>query len=102
MKQYSVYIMASESGTLYIGITNNLERRTYEHKNGLIPGFSQKYKTHKLVYSESFSEIIDVIAREKQFKGWRRNKKETLINKTNPKWNDLSRSFDFAQDDNGE
>ena len=94
MKEYSIYIMASYSSTLYIGVTNNLERRVYEHREELIPGFSQKYKTNRLVYFESCSTILDAIAREKQIKGWNRHKKEELISMLNPSWLDLARSFD--------
>ncbi|MFH1856280.1 MAG: GIY-YIG nuclease family protein [Candidatus Omnitrophota bacterium] len=105
MKEYYVYIMASRSGVLYIGVTNNLSRRVYEHKKELIPGFSQKYKTKKLVYFENCGQIIDTIAREKQLKRWRREKKDDLIKTINPTLSDLSRSFDCiptgnsAQDD---
>lgn len=102
MKDYYVYIMASKSGVLYIGVTNDLSKRTYQHRKGLIPGFSQKYKTHQLVYFESCSSIMDAIAREKQLKGWRRDKKLALIKSVNPTMSDLSRSFDSAQDDTGD
>jgi len=94
MREYYVYIMASKSGVLYIGVTNDLTRRIYEHKKGLIPGFSQKYKTKRLVYFDSCSSITDAIDREKQLKGWIRQKKDNLINTINPTWSDLSRSFD--------
>jgi len=94
MKEYYVYIMASFAGVLYIGVTNNLERRIYEHQEGLVPGFSQKYKTTRLVYFESCNTILDAIAREKQIKGWTRAKKEELISMLNPSWLDLARSFD--------
>lgn len=79
---------------LYIGVTNDLIKRVYQHKEGLIPGFSKKYKTKKLVYFESCSSITDAIAREKQLKGWRRSKKLALIKSINPTMSDLSRSFD--------
>lgn len=82
--------MASVSGVLYIGVTNDLNRRVFEHKYGIIDGFSKKYKTHKLVYCENCTDIESVIQREKQLKGWRRSKKEVLINKINPEWRDLS------------
>ncbi len=91
---YHVYIMASESGALYIGVTNFLERRVAEHKAGLISGFSAKYKTKKLVYFEPFGDIRNAIAREKQFKRWRREKKVVLIEKMNPTWRDPSEDFD--------
>ncbi len=71
--------MASKSGTLYLGVTNNLQRRVYEHKQGLIDGFSKKYSCIKLVYSEQYSSINDAIVREKQLKNWRREKKSGLL-----------------------
>ena len=85
-----VYILTNDTNTvLYIGVTNNIARRIYEHKNGLIEGFSKHYKLHKLVYCETFSSIIDAIRREKQLKAWRRVWKEDLINSVNPQWKDL-------------
>jgi putative endonuclease len=89
-RQYYVYIMASESGTLYTGVTNNLERRVYEHKNRLFPGFTDKYNITRLVYFEETSDIYSAIVREKQIKGWLRAKKVALIESINPKWKDLS------------
>jgi putative endonuclease len=74
---------------LYIGVTNNLERRIYEHKHKLIPGFTEKYNVSKLIYYEHFDHINDAIRREKQLKKWNRKWKEELINKKNPDWNDL-------------
>ena len=82
--------MASDSGTLYVGVTNDLERRLYEHKNNLIDGFTKKYSCHKLVYFEQFNYVKDAINREKQIKKWRREKKEFLIRTINPSWKDLS------------
>jgi len=82
--------MASESGTLYIGITNNLVRRIFEHKNNLTPGFTSKYSCYKLVYFEQYADVNRAIAREKQLKKWRREKKEFLIRTINPSWKDLS------------
>ena len=79
MKNYYVYIVSNEARTLYIGITNNLERRLYEHKNKLINGFTKKYNLTKLVYYETTIDVRDAIAREKQLKGWLRIKKITLI-----------------------
>lgn len=87
---FFVYIMASASGTLYIGITNNLERRVWEHKEGILEGFSKKYSCKKLIYFEHFGYIGDAISREKQLKGWRRSKKEKLIKTINRHWKDLS------------
>ena len=86
---YYVYIMASISRVIYIGITNNLIRRCDEHRMGIVDGFSKKYKTKQLVYYEYFNQINDAIRREKELKGWRREKKVALIEKANPRWKDL-------------
>lgn len=96
MKDYNfyVYIMASNSGTLYIGVTNDVPRRVSEHKLGLIKGFTLKYSCKKLVYYEQYSEIRQAIAREKELKGWLRKKKEDLIRTVNPKWKDLSAEWE--------
>jgi len=88
-----VYILASESGTLYVGVTNDLEKRVYEHKNKLIEGFSKKYNCNKLVYFEHTTDVIIAISREKQIKKWRRAKKEFLIRTINPTWIDLSKDL---------
>ncbi len=90
---YHAYMMASASGVLYIGMTNNLELRVSQHKSKRIPGFTSAYNTTKLVYFESFSNVNDAIAREKQWKGWRRSKKIALLEAINPKWRDLSEDF---------
>ncbi len=91
MKSYFVYILASgTNGTLYIGVTNNLHRRLYEHKNNLVDGFTKQYLVHKLVYFEETDSIDVAIGREKQLKNWRRQWKTDLINDTNPTWRDLS------------
>jgi putative endonuclease len=82
--------MASRSRVLYIGMTNNLERRVYEHKHDLIEGFSRQYRCHRLVYYESFDRVEDAIQREKQLKRWNRAKKVWLIERVNPTWKDLS------------
>jgi putative endonuclease len=82
--------MTNKSGTLYTGVTNNLEKRVFEHKNHLIEGFTKKYKISKLVYFEETSDIRVAISREKQIKGWKRNKKVALIESINPDWKDLS------------
>ncbi len=90
MKEYYIYIMASErNGTLYIGVTNDLVRRAYEHKNKLIEGFTKKYGIHKLVYFEQTSDVESAIAREKQMKKWNRKWKLRLIEESNPGWKDL-------------
>ena len=91
-KHYYVYL-ASLSGTLYIGITNNLERRMVEHKKGLIPGFTKQYGVYRLVYFEVYSDVRNAIRREKQLKGWRREKKVALIRGANPGWKDLARAW---------
>ncbi len=93
MKQYYVYIIANVSRTLYTGVTNNLERRVYEHKEKTAPGFTSTYNINRLVYYEDFADIRDAIAREKQIKGWLRAKKIALIESVNPKWNDLSEEW---------
>ena len=89
MKQYCVYILASISGVLYIGATNNLKRRVYEHKHKKVKGFTEKYNVNRLVYFEQGEDIISVLAREKQLKKWRKEKKINLIKKLNPDWKDL-------------
>lgn len=91
--QYSVYIMASKSGTLYIGVTNTIERRTLEHKRGLVEGFSKTYGCTRLVYCEFYQWIQEAIGREKQLKGWNRKKKEALIRTQNSKWKDLAEEW---------
>lgn len=88
---YYVYILTNWSNkVLYTGVTNNLERRMYEHKNKLIPGFTEKYNVNKLVYFDSTNDVKNAIAREKQIKGWTRQKKIHLIESMNPQWKDLS------------
>jgi len=90
MKTYYVYILASKrNGTLYIGVTNNLTRRVYEHKNDLINGFAKKYKVHMLVYYEHTNDINSAIQREKRLKKWKREWKIELIETMNPDWHDL-------------
>jgi len=90
MKQFYVYIMTSKTGTLYTGVTSNLRRRVYEHKNKLTPGFTSKYNITRLVYYETTQDAQTALAREKEIKGWRRSKKLDLIKSVNPKWEDLS------------
>ena len=90
MRDYFVYILASQkNGTLYIGLTNNLDRRVAEHKSKLFPGFTKKYNVVRLVYFETFTEIEEAIDREKQLKKWKRQWKIELIEKQNPSWQDF-------------
>ena len=85
-----MYILASKrNGTLYIGVTNNLFRRVYEHKNNLVQGFTQKYNVNNLVYYEMYADIYGAITREKRMKKWKRQWKIDLIEKFNPEWKDL-------------
>ena len=91
---YYVYILTNQSNSvLYIGITNDLKRRLREHQNETVEGFTKRYHLHKLVYYETFSHPQEAIAREKQLKGWRRNKKVALIEAVNSDWNDWSYAF---------
>ncbi len=93
MKNYYVYILTNDSKTLYIGVTDDLNRRLYEHKNKLIEGFAKKYNLTKLVYFETFNRIEDAIRREKQLKNWHRKWKINLIESINKEWKDLSLDF---------
>ncbi len=91
MKYYYVYILASKrDGTLYIGVTNDLLRRVYEHKNSLVDGFTKKYSVNILVYFEQTTDVYSAIVREKCIKKWNRLWKRRLIEKENPEWKDLS------------
>jgi putative endonuclease len=90
---YFTYIVASRSHTLYIGVTGNLRKRIFDHKWKEYTGFTQRYNCDRLVWFESYQEVAKAIAREKQLKGWRREKKIALIEKTNPTWLDLSREW---------
>ena len=89
-KSYYIYIVASVTGTLYIGVTNDIARRISEHQQGLFEGFTKKYGCKKLVYYENYSDINQAISREKELKKWNRNKKQELIKTLNPHWSDLS------------
>jgi putative endonuclease len=90
MKTYFVYIMASKkNGTLYTGVTSDLRKRIYQHRNDLFEGFTKKYGVHDLVYFEATNDVNSAILREKQLKRWKRKWKIDLIEKTNPQWHDL-------------
>ena len=92
---YFVYILSNwDDSILYIGVTGNLPRRLYEHKKGLVDGFAKKYNVHKLVYFENTNDVYSAISREKQLKGWTRAKKNSLIQTTNPNWDDLSANWE--------
>ena len=90
MKNFYVYIMTNGSKTLYTGVTSDLEKRVFEHKNKLVPGFTSKYNITRLVYFEITEDAHSAISREKQIKGWTRAKKINLIELENPSWEDLS------------
>ena len=88
---YFVYILSNwNDSVVYIGVTSNLPKRLYEHRNGLADGFTKKYNVHKLVYFEQTSDVYSALSREKQLKNWSRSKKNTLIEQQNPTWRDLS------------
>lgn len=91
-KSYFVYIMSNSSKMLYTGVTSDVETRAFQHKSKRIPGFTQRYNLHKLVYIEKFSSVREAVGREKQIKGWLRSKKVALIESVNPQW------FDLAED----
>lgn len=93
-KSYYVYMMSNwNNKVLYVGVTNNLERRVYEHKNKINNGFTAKYNVNKLVYFEETNDVETAIEYEKKIKGWRREKKNELINNVNPEWRDLSSNW---------
>jgi len=90
VRDYYVYILTNQSGTPYIGMTGNLERRLAEHKLGVVEGFTKRYRLKRLVHFEQTSDVHAALAREKQLKGWTRRRKVALIRSTNPDWNDLA------------
>ena len=98
-KRYYVYIMASLSRTLYIGVTNDLARRAFEHRTKAVSGFTSRYNITRLVHAEEFGDVKDAIAREKQIKGWRRDRKIELIESVNPEWEDLADAWFAAGQD---
>jgi putative endonuclease len=89
-KTYYVYILTNRTGTLYVGVTNDLARRLWEHRSGLVSGFTEQYKLDRLIYFEVFDQADQASEREKQIKRWRREKKVSLIANINPDWRDLS------------
>ena len=90
-KQYFVYMMTNRwRNVLYTGITNSLQKRVWQHKNHAVPGFTARYNCDRLVHFETYDEVVQAIAREKQIKGWSRAKKDALVASTNPEWNDLA------------
>jgi len=93
MKTLYVYILPSKAGVLYVGVSNDIKRRVYEHKRHLVEGFTDKYEVDRLVYFETKRNPTSAIKREKQIKGWRREKKVKLIDSINPDWEDLSRGW---------
>lgn len=93
MAEAYVYILGNKGGMLYVGVTNNLERRLYEHKTKATSGYATKFSINRLLYFERFNHIVDAIAAEKQIKGWVRNKKLALIREQNPKFEDLSKGW---------
>ena len=105
--QYYIYLLTNKSDTvMYIGVTNDIERRVYEHKTKMVPGFTEKYNVNKLVYFEETSDVRAAIAREKEIKKWRREKKNSLVVTVNPDWKDLSEGWfeisPFGRDDKGD
>jgi putative endonuclease len=97
VRQFYVYILSSRSGVLYVGVTNDLERRVYQHKHRLVEGFTSRYNVNLLVFYEVFPEAIQAIAAEKKIKGWTRAKKVRLIESKNPTWKDLSEGWEEGQ-----
>ena len=90
MREYYVYILANRLDRLYVGVTNDLQRRLLEHRSGVIPGYTRDYGIHRLVYFEQTTDVRSAIAREKQIKRWPRSRKRWLIDQINPAWADLS------------
>jgi len=99
MRRYHVYIMASLSRTTYVGVTNDLARRVFEHRTKMVPGFTSKYNITRLVHAEEFHHVKDAIARERQIKGWRRERKMALIESMNPEWDDLAETWFATEQD---
>ncbi len=93
VRSYYVYIMTKHSGTLYTGVTNDLQRRVAEHKSGRGAGFTRRYRITRLVHFEETNDVQTAIERERQIKGWRRSKKIELVERSNPRWRDLSEGW---------
>ena len=94
-RRYYVYLLTNwDNRVIYVGVTNDLTRRIYEHKNKLVEGFTKTYNVDKLVYFEETNDVNSALAREKEIKKWRREKKNNLVLRMNPKWNDLSKEWD--------
>ncbi len=89
-RTYFTYVMASRSRTLYVGVTGDMSRRAFQHKEKKYYGFTARYNCHRLVWFQRFSEVSDAIQREKELKGWTRAKKIALVEAVNPTWEDLS------------
>jgi putative endonuclease len=93
MREFYIYIMTNHSRTLYTGVTNDLQRRVYEHKEGHVPGFTSRYSINRLVYYCAYPDVRQAIGAEKQIKGWVRSKKIALIEAENPQWDDLAEEW---------
>ncbi|MEJ2213436.1 MAG: GIY-YIG nuclease family protein [Gammaproteobacteria bacterium] len=95
-KVFYIYFLTNwNNQILYIGVTNNLQRRLFEHRKGIVEGFTKKYNLKKLVYFEQTDDVYSAISREKQLKKWRREKKNNLVESLNPDWCDLAEDFSF-------
>ena len=93
--RYFVYLLTGKDNkVMYLGVTNDIKRRLYEHKNKMVKGFTERYNVNRLVYYEETSDILTAIAREKEIKRWRREKKDALVAAVNPEWKDLSEGLD--------
>ena len=95
MKEYYIYILTNwNNKVMYIGVTGDLQRRLHEHRNEMADGFTKRYHIHKLVYFEQTTDVHAALEREKQLKGWKRDKKNQLVEEMNPEWNDLSAAWE--------
>ena len=98
-RRYHVYITASLPRTIYVGVTNDLAQRVFQHRKKMVPGFTSKYNITRLVYTEEGDDVRDAIAREKQLKGWRRKRKMALIESVDPEWDDLAETWFATEQD---